>query len=91
MRILSLVAIFVFLLTNALPCYAAEADTDFGENQSSICSRFLREARVYRSKNRYELARQSFTQALSICQDYKSVETAKEGLNSIELLLRTMR
>lgn len=52
---------------------------------------FLDEARDYRSSGRYELARQSYVQALSICSDGPTLNIIKRELEGINLLLRTMR
>ena len=57
----------------------------------SLESRYLREARRYRAEGRYELARQSYVQALSLCSSEKNIMIIRQELNGIELLLRTMR
>lgn len=52
---------------------------------------FLKRARRYRNEGRYELARQSYVQALSVCSDEETLLTIRNELDGIELLLRTMR
>lgn len=54
-------------------------------------SRYLREARKYRAEGRYELARQSYVQALSVCNSERRLDIIRHELDGIELLLRTMR
>ena len=58
-------------------------------NEHSLA--YLGQARQFREQGRYELARQRYLQALSICADEKTVEIIKRELNGVELLLRTMR
>ena len=58
-------------------------------NEHSLA--YLGQARQFREQGRYELARQRYLQALSICADEKTVEILKRELNGVELLLRTMR
>ncbi|MBQ7457003.1 MAG: hypothetical protein IJS54_05330 [Desulfovibrio sp.] len=53
--------------------------------------RYLREARAYRAEGRYELARQSYVLALSICTNTKRLEIIRHELDGLELLLRTLR
>lgn len=81
------------LLLVAAPAFCATLTTgpSASDNTRSLCRRYLAEGEKYRSQNRYELARQSYAQALSICADDREIRTAKQGLNTIELLLRTMR
>ncbi len=52
---------------------------------------YLKEARKFRSAGRYELARQRYLQALSICTDDRTIHILKQELDGVELLLRTMR
>ena len=52
---------------------------------------YLDQARKFREAGRYELARQRYLQALSICTDEQTVYIIKRELSGIELLLRTMR
>lgn len=48
-------------------------------------------ARKYRNEGRYELARQSYAQALSVCNNSANLEVIRRELAGIELLIRTMR
>ncbi len=52
---------------------------------------YLQQARAYRAQGRYELARQSYVQALSICSDGPTLKVIQRELEGINLLLRTMR
>ncbi|MCI7568175.1 hypothetical protein [Desulfovibrio sp.] len=81
------------LLLAAAPAFCAtlSAGDSVSNDGKSLCRRYLAEGEKYREQNRYELARQSYAQALSICNDGRDIATAKQGLNTIELLLRTMR
>lgn len=81
------------LLLAAAPafCDTLSAGGSTTGDTRSLCRRYLAEGEKYRNQNRYELARQSYAQALSICNDGRDITTAKQGLNTIELLLRTMR
>ena len=58
-------------------------------NEHSLA--YLGQARQFREQGRYELARQRYLQALSICADDQTLSIIKRELNGIELLLRTMR
>lgn len=80
------------LLLAAAPafCDTLRAGTD-GPGDDALCHRYLAEGRKYRSQSRFELARQSYAQALSLCNRDRDVADAKKGLNTVELLLRTMR
>lgn len=51
----------------------------------------LEKAREYRTQGRYELARQEYLKALSICADQHTHAILQRELNGVELLLRTMR
>ena len=51
----------------------------------------MEEAREYRKQGRYELARQSYAQALSTCRNNAGLDIIKRELAGVELLLRTMR
>lgn len=64
---------------------------DASGSTNSLANQYLKEARAYRKDGRYELARQSYVQALSVCHDSKQYEIIKQELNGIEMLLRTMR
>jgi Flp pilus assembly protein TadD len=58
----------------------------------NISATYLHKARSYREAGRYELARQSYLQALATCQAGPDMEaTIREELGAIELLIRTMR
>lgn len=52
---------------------------------------YLQQARAYRAQGRYELSRQSYVQALSICSDGPTLKVIQRELEGINLLLRTMR
>ena len=69
------------------PCQAVESSN----STNALSRQYLKEARAFRQQGRYELARQSYVQALSVCHDRKEYETIKQELNGIEMLLRTMR
>ena len=77
--------------------YDAQAQRDAKEKSKYLATankyslNYLRQARDFRVRGRYELARQRYLQALSICADEKTVEIIKRELNGVELLLRTMR
>lgn len=59
-----------------------------GEDISVV---YLEQARGYRDDGRYELARQSYVQALSTCRNDANLEIIRRELAAIELLIRTMR
>lgn len=67
---------------------AASASVDQGPD---ISETYLEEARQYREQGRYELARQSYVQALSTCRNSAVLEVIQRELAGVELLLRTMR
>lgn len=52
---------------------------------------YLLEARKFRDAGRYELARQSYAQAISTCRNEANLEIIKRELAGVELLIRTMR
>lgn len=52
---------------------------------------YLLQARSFRDQGRYELARQSYAQALSTCRNTANLEVIKRELAGVELLIRTMR
>lgn len=58
-------------------------------NEHSLA--YLGQARQFREQGRFELARQRYLQALSICADEQTLSIIKRELNGVELLLRTMR
>ena len=57
----------------------------------SISAKYLKQARAYRDQGRFELARQSYAQALSTCRSAEELEVIEKEMGGIELLLRTMR
>ena len=52
---------------------------------------YLLQARKFRDEGRYELARQSYAQAISTCRNEANLEIIKRELAGVELLIRTMR
>ncbi|MBQ9405798.1 MAG: hypothetical protein IJU37_03545 [Desulfovibrio sp.] len=52
---------------------------------------YLKQARRLRAERRYELARQHYLMALSLCTDQRTLDILKRELDGVELLLRTMR
>ena len=64
--------------------------SSFGQGPD-ISATYLEEAREYRKQGRYELARQSYAQALSTCRSNAGLDIIKRELAGVELLLRTMR
>ena len=64
--------------------------SSFGQGPD-ISATYLEEAREYRKQGRYELARQSYAQALSTCRNNAGLDIIKRELAGVELLLRTMR
>ncbi len=62
-----------------------------GLSTRGLESRHLREARKYRAEGRYELARQSYVLALSICGSTSRLATIRQELDGLELMLRTLR
>lgn len=91
---------FIFCLFCALASpFAANAEivsgsgpagSSFG-NGPNISAQYLRQAREYRAEGRFELARQSYVQALSTCRDNDSLYIIRKELAGVELLIRTMR
>ena len=75
------------------PTYFAPSEifVAYTESTRFLEQRYLREARRYRSEGRYELARQSYVLALSICSNQKRLVIIRQELDSLELLLRTLR
>ncbi|WP_291441282.1 hypothetical protein [Desulfovibrio sp.] len=65
-----------------------QKSADQGPN---ISAKYLKQARAYRDQGRYELARQSYAQALSTCRSAAELEVIEREMGGIELLLRTMR
>lgn len=64
---------------------------DYLSDANDASQRYLDEARAFRHEGRYELARQRYLQALSICADSQTLYEIKLELQGVELLLRTMR
>ena len=64
--------------------------SSFGQGPD-ISASYLKGARKYREQGRYELARQSYAQALSTCRSNAKLDIIKRELAGVELLLRTMR
>ena len=52
---------------------------------------YLLQARKFRDEGRYELARQSYAQAISTCRNNSNLEIIKREMAGVELLIRTMR
>lgn len=61
------------------------------QNTSMLSYKHLTEARKYRAEGRYELARQSYVLALSICTSTSRLATIRRELDGLELMLRTLR
>ena len=70
------------------PAAQPQKSADQGPN---ISAKYLKQARAYRDQGRYELARQSYAQALSTCRSAAELEVIEREMGGIELLLRTMR
>ena len=73
---------------------AAEKIYDAGQRPvagPNVSEKFLKQAREYREKERYELARQAYAQALSTCRSSEEVAVIKHEMGGVELLLRTLR
>jgi hypothetical protein len=83
---------FSFIAPPAAPAaesaYRPEAPAVSGPD---ISKKFLRRAREYRAGGRYELARQSYAQALSTCRSNEEMAVIQHEMGGVELLLRTMR
>lgn len=56
-----------------------------------ISAEYLYQARRYRDDGRYELARQSYAQAMSTCRNNANLEIIRREMAGVELLIRTMR
>lgn len=52
---------------------------------------YVEQAREYREEGRFELARQSYVLALSICRNDADLAIIKRELAGVELMIRTMR
>lgn len=71
-------------------CSRRGAEPYAGEGPN-ISVAYLQQARAYRDEGKYELARQSYAQALSTCRSDANLEVIKRELAGCELLIRTMR
>ncbi|MBO4334319.1 MAG: hypothetical protein J5846_00590 [Desulfovibrio sp.] len=79
-------------VANALAASEPEQlHVDASLSTKSLEKRYLKEARKYRAEGRYELARQSYVLALSICSDVNRLNIIRQELDGLELLLRTLR
>ena len=80
---------------NLSSCDSAPAQTPRTVKSSNqgpdISAKYLKQARVYRDQGRYELARQSYAQALSTCRSASELAVIEKEMGGIDLLLRTMR
>ena len=61
------------------------------ERGPNISWDYVEQAREYRDEGRFELARQSYTLALSTCRNDADLAIIKRELASVELEIRTMR
>lgn len=73
-----------------LGCTSRGAEPTVGPG-TNISVEYLAQARKYRDEGRYDLARQSYAQALSTCRNNANLEVIKRELAGCELLIRTMR
>lgn len=78
------------LLLTATPARADQHMRVPGMSQGSLCSHHMSVGDRYRSNERYELARQNYAQAISVCEG-KRVDDARRALDAMEMLIRTMR
>lgn len=81
----------VTVRAQSLSAHEAGSPAFSGIAGPDISSDYLKQARRYREEGRYELARQSYAQALSTCRSEKDLAVIKRELAGVELLLRTMR
>ena len=86
---LPLAALPASALADSMSSYNGQANYLSDANEHSMV--YLGQARQFREQGRYELARQRYLQALSICADDQTLYVIKRELNGVELLLRTMR
>lgn len=82
-------AIFAPCLFTQVGC-ARRGEPTVGQGPN-ISVAYLQQARRYRDEGKYELARQSYAQALSTCRSDANLEIIKRELAGCELLIRTMR
>ena len=73
------------------PAKSAAQPKKSADQGPNISAKYLKQARAYRDQGRYELARQSYAQALSTCRTTADLEVIEREMGGIELLLRTMR
>ena len=76
---------------NAVARQAAKDHADYLAKANKYSLQYLQEAREFRVDGRYELARQRYLQALSICADDATAQIIRRELEGVDLLLRTMR
>ena len=76
---------------NGQPIPESRLDKKYYSQANKTSIKHLNQARAYRDRGRYELARQSYLQALSVCADNTTLQVIQRELNGVELLLRTMR
>lgn len=60
-------------------------------NGADVSVDYLLQARAYRDAGRYELARQSYAQAISTCRNLANLDIIRREMAGVELLIRTMR
>ncbi len=66
-------------------------NSDKALGDSSIADAYWKKARTYRDEGRFELARQQYLLALSSCYTEEAKIRVQRELQSVELLIRTMR
>lgn len=96
MRKLLIPVLALLFLSGALPCPLAETEVPLQKpaadpgHDISVRAAYLEQARALRDEGRYELSRQSYTQALSTCRDAANLAIIKKELEGVKLLIRTM-
>lgn len=70
---------------------ASGIDSPSVSQGQDISAEYLDLARLYREQGRFELARQTYVQALATCRDTANLNIIKRELAGVELLIRTMR
>lgn len=90
--ILSLTAalLLTFSLGLGIGCARRQEAPSIGQGPD-ISAEYVRQARLYRQEGRYDLARQSYAQALSTCRSNANLAIIERELAGTELLIRTMR
>lgn len=76
---------------DTLSAYDSPGNIITTPGNNSLSRTYLKQARSYRAAGRYELARQSYAQALAVCADTKSLDVIRRELAGVELLIRNMR